>query len=166
MSETHAVIHFSQILPELYVGSHPRSAVDLERLVGSLGTTAVLNLQTDRDLDDWNIDWTRLEKSYRHHSVVLRRVPIVDFDREDLCERLSQAVDTLDEMLRGGHRVYLHCTAGAERAPSTAIAYLTWCRGWSLQQATSHVERVRDCAPGIDAIVRAAEERARRQAQR
>ncbi len=160
------MIHFSQILPELYVGSHPRSAVDLERLAGSLGATAVLNLQTDRDLDDWGVDRTWLEEAYRHHNLVLRRVPIVDLDPEDLCARLSQAVDILDEMLRGGHRVYLHCTAGAERSPSTAIAYLTWCRGWSLRQATSHVEGVRDCAPGMDAIVRAGEERARRQAQR
>ena len=160
------MIHFSQILPELYVGTHPRTAVDLERLAGSLGATAVLNLQTDRDLTDWGIDWTRLEEAYRQHNVVLRRVPIVDFDPQDLRERLSQAVDILDQMLRGGHRVYLHCTAGAERAPSTAIAYLTWCRGWSLQEATSHVERVRECAPSIDAILRAGEERARRQAHR
>jgi hypothetical protein len=37
----------SQILPNLFVGSYPRSPEDIDRLKQDFGITAVLNVQTE-----------------------------------------------------------------------------------------------------------------------
>ena len=50
-------------------------------------------------------------------------------------------------LLGAGRRVYLHCNAGFNRAPTTAIAYLRWHEGLSLVEATRAVKEYRSCAP-------------------
>lgn len=63
-----------------------------------------------------------------------------------------QNVLVLQEMLKTGHAVYLHCTAGASRSPTAAAAYLHWCLGRPLKQAVTHVREVRDCSPNTQAV--------------
>jgi hypothetical protein len=41
---------YAQILPELCLGSYPRSVDDIERLRQDAAITGVLNLQTDDDM--------------------------------------------------------------------------------------------------------------------
>lgn len=41
---------YAQILPELFVGSRPRDADDIDRLRGEADVTAVLDLQMDDDM--------------------------------------------------------------------------------------------------------------------
>lgn len=154
------MINFNRILPELFLGTHPRTNVDVQRLHGALRVSAVLNLQTDEDFARWRVDWARLQRTYLEKGIVVERVPIVDFDADDLRARLAAAVGALDEMLRSEHVVYLHCTAGAGRAPATAIAYLAWCRGWSIDRAHSFVTERRTCSPSMEAIRLAAADRA------
>ena len=50
----------SQILPNLFVGSFPKSPEDIDRLRRE-GVTAVLNVQTDDDMAYWGVNWHRLE---------------------------------------------------------------------------------------------------------
>ncbi len=117
-------MNHSQILPRLFVGSCPATTEDINRLKADLGITAILNLQTDQDLDYWDLDWPRLESHCRESGVVVRRVPIRDFDAEDLRRNLPGCVEILDELLQAGHTVYIHCNIGSGRSPSVAIAYL------------------------------------------
>ena len=44
------MIDYSQILPNLYVGTYPQKAEDIQELKDCCGVTAVLSLQTDEDL--------------------------------------------------------------------------------------------------------------------
>ena len=133
---------YTQILEKLYVGSFPRTPEDVDTLKAAT-ITAVLNFQTKDDEAHWNIDWKTLETHYAACDIQLHRVPVRDFDPFDLREKLPECVRGLDRLLAAGHAVYLHCTAGAGRSPTVAIAYLTWNRGLSLDEAVAHVQQRR-----------------------
>ena len=47
----------------------------------------------------------------------------------------------------GGDRVYLHCNAGMNRAPTVAIAYLHVHHAMSLGAARDSVKQRRHCVP-------------------
>lgn len=156
----------SQILPNLLVGSYPRSTDDIDQLKGDFGVTAVLSVQTDEDMMHWGVNWLRFEPYYRNAGVKVRRVPVRDFDPEDLRRNLSKCVEALDELLQEGHTVYVHCNMGVNRSPSTVIAYLHWIQGWSLEQATTHVLQCRACEPYVDVIQLASMDRRGHSARR
>ncbi len=143
----------SQVVPRLFVGSCPTSTDDIDHLKAEYGITAILSLQTDNDLDYWDMDWKRLECHCHEVGIMVRRVPVRDFDGLDLRKKLSQCVQELDALLKESGRVYIHCTVGAGRSPSVVIAYLHWKQGWNLDEAIEHVARCRSCSPNIEAIV-------------
>ncbi|MGA2259528.1 MAG: hypothetical protein ABSG53_33040, partial [Thermoguttaceae bacterium] len=44
----------------------------------------VLNVQTDEDMAHYGIIWRRLESHYRSVGIDARRIPVRDFDPDDL----------------------------------------------------------------------------------
>src|SRR5512144_2048520 len=111
------------ILPQLLIGEYPRPG-DAEWLRRSLGITTVVNVQDDGDLASKGLRLRDLELAYHNHGIAFHRVPITDCDAEMLAARLDSAVSLIDAAVRDGRRVYLHCNAGMNRAPTIAIAYL------------------------------------------
>jgi protein-tyrosine phosphatase len=87
--------------------------------------------------------------------MVFRSVPVTDFDRLELQRRLPECVTALDGLLQAGHTVYLHCTAGVNRSPTVAVAYLHWCQAWPLADALACVQKTRYCMPDVEAVRRA-----------
>jgi len=150
-----------QVLPQVYVGSCPLCAADIDDLKQDYGITAVLNVQSKEDFAYWGIQWGELEAHYRRQGIEIRRVPVRDFDRDDLRRNLRDCVKTLDELVRAGHKVYVHCSAGINRSPSTVVAYLHWVEGQSLEEAMAHVTGCRSCDPYLDAIRLAIEDQQR-----
>lgn len=142
----------NQIHPEIFVGTCPQDVRDIDRLRRDFGITAVLNLQTDADFQRLNIDWPRMEAGYRQAGIEIRRVPVLDFDENDLGKHLVESVAQLAELLDAGHRVYVHCTAGIGRSASTVIAYQHWVQQCDLDEAVRHHNTRRACYPGITAI--------------
>jgi protein-tyrosine phosphatase len=116
-------MEYTQILENLYVGSFPRTPKDIDTLKAA-NITAVFNLQTKDDEAYWNIDWQSLHDHYQSQGIEVQRIPVRDFDPVDLQEKLPACVRELNDLLSTGHTVYLHCTAGAGRSPTAAIAYL------------------------------------------
>ena len=149
-----------QILPQVLVGACPRNGEDVNSLKTDFGITAVLNVQTEEDFAYWGIEWHEMEAAYRQCGVELRRVPVPDFNPEELRRRLPACVQALDELLRAGHTVYVHCSAGVNRSPSTVVAYLHWVQGMALDEAVSFVTQRRSCDPYVEAIRLATEDRA------
>jgi protein-tyrosine phosphatase len=145
-----------RILPNLLVGSCPECIGDVDCLKRDFGVTAVLSVQTDEDLSYWGINWEKTKDSYDRLDVEARRVPVRDFDPDDLCRMLPKCVGVLDKLLGEGHTVYLHCNGGVNRSPTIAIAYLCWIKGWALEEATAHVMQHHPCQPYLEAIRRAA----------
>lgn len=143
---------YHRIAPKLFIGSYLESAEDIALLRREAGVTAVLNLQTDDDMRYFKLDWDSLRNYYKTCGIELRRVPVRDFDAVDLQNKLPGCVSALNELLESGHTVYLHCSAGAGRSPTVAIAYLYWRYGWSLDRAVAHVVQCRPCSPNVEAI--------------
>jgi protein-tyrosine phosphatase len=143
---------YHPILSKLFVGSYPGSASDIEILKRQAAISAVLNLQTDDDMQHFNLDWNSLATHYQTCRIHPCRVPVRDLDPVDLQDKLPACVSALNELMESGHTVYLHCSAGAGRSPTVAVAYLSWCCGWDLDAAVAHVTQCRCCLPNIDAI--------------
>jgi protein-tyrosine phosphatase len=146
---------YAQILGQLFLGSRPETKADIDKLRLDSGITAVLNLQTDNDMRAVKLVWEPLEAHYRKSGIKLCRLPVRDFDPVDLQEKLPECVRALEHLLTAGHAVYLHCTLGASRSPTVAIAYLCWCRGQDLEEAGTYVKKLWQCSPNIEAVRRA-----------
>ena len=105
------------------------TVADLEAL-RSLKVTAILSLQTTDDLRDRGVEWE--EKAGAGGGLDFLNMPVTDFDSADLQHKLPECVKALDQMLKAGHSVYVHCTAGVSRSPTVVVAYLHWCLEWPL----------------------------------
>lgn len=146
------MINFDQITTTVFIGTYPQSSLDIDRLRDGPGITAVVNLQSDIDMKSLRLNWSRLQRHYARRDMVVRRHPILDFDPGDLSRNLRQVVAHVGELESVGHRIYIHCTAGLNRAPSVAIGHLAWNLGWDLQGAYEYVRERRICEPYLDAI--------------
>jgi protein-tyrosine phosphatase len=143
----------SAILPALFVGEYPRVA-DVEGLRAVHAITAVLCLQDDVDLWDKGIALDRLEEAYRHAGILFRRVPVEDYEEAALDAVLGEAVAALGDLLDAGHTVLVHCSAGYNRAPTLAVAYLCERGGMTLSDAVAHVKARRPCMPYLSLLRR------------
>lgn len=137
---------FAEILPNLLVGEYPTSD-DARWLRGTQRVTAVLSLQDDADLASKGLLLAEIEAAYRAHGLRFHRMPVPDCDNDCLQARLDAIVGQLRELHDGGERVYLHCNAGMNRAPTVAIAYLHVHHDMSLDAARDFVKQRRHCVP-------------------
>jgi protein-tyrosine phosphatase len=139
------------VLPELLVGEYPR-VEDLSWLRDEHGVTAVVSLQDDADLASKRLRAADLENACVALGLCHHRDPVADGDPEALAVRLPAIVDRLHALIDAGGRVYLHCNAGYNRAPTVAIAYLHVHRGLSLDDACALVKQQRSCVPYMSAL--------------
>ncbi len=144
---------FAQVLPALFVGSHPKTIDDIERLRSEFAVTAVVNLQTDEDMASVGLLWQPLEEHYKKAALRLVRLPVKE-EQAEMVARFSDCVSMLHELLSSdSDTVYLHCTAGIARSPTVAIGHLHWGLGWGWEQAIAHLKQVREkCSPHLDAL--------------
>jgi len=105
------------------------------------------------------IDWNQMLKSYKEADLQVTRVPIEDFNGDDLARLVKEAARAVDKMVRDAEgkgrkpKIYIHCTAGMGRAPAVACVYLVWKHRFSLQDALAHCKRHRAvCAPNWHAM--------------
>lgn len=136
----------SEITELLLVGEYPRRT-DIEWLRSEHRVTAIHNLQDDEDLRINALDIAALRETCDRHGITLVRTPIQDGSADDMAQRLAAALDDLAALIHSRQRVYLHCNAGLNRAPTLAIAYLRAHAGMSLDEAMAHVKKRRACGP-------------------
>jgi protein-tyrosine phosphatase len=136
----------SQITDDLLIGEYPRQD-DVIWLKDTFDITAVHNLQDDEDLRVNGLDIEAMRRECETHAIKLLRTPIQDGSADAMAERLEAALSDLHSLISDGRRVYLHCNAGLNRAPTLAIAYLRGFRKMSLDEAVAHVKKRRACGP-------------------
>lgn len=141
----------SVIRPGLLVGEYP-TPEDAAWLRDEHGVTVVVSLQDDADLASKGLRLPALERAYREHSVAFHRIPVPDGDDRNLAVRLREIVALVAWLIQSGGRVYLHCNAGLNRAPTVAIAYLHLHEGLPLAGARDEVKRLRHCVPYMRAL--------------
>jgi hypothetical protein len=137
---------FAEILPNLLVGEYP-TPDDAPWLRRVERVTAVLSLQDDADLASKGLELSEIERVYQAHSLRFHRMPVPDCDNDFLQARLDAIVGQLRVLHDDDERVYLHCNAGMNRAPTVAIAYLHVHHDMSLTVARDFVKQRRHCVP-------------------
>lgn len=151
-------MNFGCVLPNLFVGSSPVDDDDFRQLK-ALNITAILSLQTQDDDRAGAIENERVTAGAIGMGFV--NLGVTDFDRLELVQKLPDCVKAVEKLIAGGDSVYLHCTAGVNRSPTVAAAYLHWCLQWPLEQALEHIQDCRNCCPDEDVIQRATDLRNR-----
>jgi protein-tyrosine phosphatase len=145
-------IDYDEIIEDrLWVGSFIRS--DEVSKLKSMGITKIISVQSDEDLASHGISLTRILIACRQEGVEYQRIPTPDFDKVALAVNLPLCVAEVEAALSMSESgVYLHCTAGINRAPTIAAAYLIRAHGLSAQAACKYVVERRDCDPYLELL--------------
>ena len=136
-------LNWNVIRHDLVVGSGPRTPSDLDALRVETRVSAILSVQHDECLEKQEIDYPSQVRYGRRLGLTMERCPLRDFDPADQRRGLPAAVRGLHGLLRQGHRVYVHCTAGINRSPLVVLAYLTLVEGIGLEEAMTLLLRAR-----------------------
>jgi len=113
----------AEISDNLLIGEYP-TPDDAAWLKSTLQVTAVVCLQDDSDLASKFIRLADLRRAYEAEGVDFHHIPIIDGDATSIRTALDGVVALVHSLIGGGRRVYVHCSAGMNRAPTVAIAYL------------------------------------------
>jgi protein-tyrosine phosphatase len=141
----------TEILPNLLIGEYP-TPEDIDWLKTTMGITAVVCLQDDADLAGKQLTPARLHDAYVHQGLAFRRMPVADGNATALAAELQRIVRIIHEYILTGDRVYVHCNAGMNRAPTVAIAYLHVHEEMSLSDARDYVKERRLCLPYMSVL--------------
>ena len=141
------ILDSDEIIPgRLWVGRYVDPS-DI-KLLGALGITTLISLQSDEDLAYYGISIARILRACEEDRIDFRRIAIRDFDRVALAQNLPSVVALLESALASSEsRVYLHCSAGINRSPTAAAAYLIRSRGLSAREAHDYLTARRNCSP-------------------
>jgi protein-tyrosine phosphatase len=142
---------FAALRAHLLVGEYP-TAADAGWLAEEHGVTSVVSLQDDADLASKGLELAALERAYREAGLSFQRFPVPDGDEGHLVARLAAVVGHITRVVDAGGRVYLHCNAGYNRAPTVAIAFLTAHEGLSPESARAAMRACRACVPYMRAV--------------
>lgn len=141
----------SEILPWLVVGEYPNYD-DLVWLRDTHAVTAVLSLQCDADLASKRLRAADVAAACAAARLDFDRVACPDGDLELLTARLPDLVERLRARRDAGARVYLHCNAGMNRAPTVAIAAVHVLDALPLADAIAFVKARRLAVPYLRAL--------------
>lgn len=144
-------LNYNEITPNIFVGACPRKPRDVDAIKEGTGCTALLCLQSHACFEALGIDHPRIVQRGGEVGVKVIHVPIRDFDHENQAEMIPEAARALNLLIKTGHKVYVHCTAGINRATLTVLSYLTFVEGRTLDEAYAFVKERRPQAhPYLD----------------
>ncbi len=142
----------NEIVPDrLWVGSYVQPE-DISRLK-QMGITAIVSMQSDEDISSYKISLKKILKACEAADMDFRRIPAQDFDQKSLSATLPKAVQEVEKALTPRWaKAYVHCTAGINRGPTLAAAYLIKSQGLSAQEAYDYVTTRRHCSPYLEVL--------------
>ena len=118
----------SQINPHLMLGSQ-YNLLGLKKLK-ALGVTAIVNMRMHNDYSDSD-----------HEGIKYLHLPTVDNTPPPL-KVLIKGAQFIDDEIKNGGIVYVHCRQGLGRGPTMAIAYLIKT-GLTYEEAYETIRKVR-----------------------
>ena len=63
------------------------------------------------------IDWKKLQKNYFKNNIHSFNYQINDMDPIDMTAKAYTVASLISKLIKKGHKLYIHCTAGIGRAP-------------------------------------------------
>lgn len=130
----------------IIIGSCPRKPDDVADIAKKAGATAILSLQDAPCHDAMQIDYDEIRAAGHKHGLTMARTPMTDFNPKDQAKRLPNALRALHSLLEAGHTVYVHCTAGINRAPLSVVAKMAFIDGVEDDDAFAFVKSHRSVA--------------------
>ncbi|KAJ7598098.1 protein-tyrosine phosphatase-like protein [Mycena floridula] len=76
--------------------------------------------------------------------ISLLRISVEDVDYADLLIHLPSAVQFIDQAMKSGGVVLVHCLHGISRSAAVIAAYVMWARRMNATQALDFVRSIRD----------------------
>ncbi len=137
MSQWFLSYGFADISDELLVGAYPLDGKDVEMLE-RLRIDRIVNLVEDGEYPPGVRD--RVVEALHDAGIGERRLPLTDFGGLPSME-IEAAVQQVNEWLDEGHRVYLHCRAGWQRAAAVAAGVVAIRQGVEIDEALAIVQR-------------------------
>jgi protein-tyrosine phosphatase len=146
------ILDFDEVIANrLWVGTFIRP--EEVKILQHIGITSVFSVQSDWDLAAYNLSEADVAKACALGGIDFCRFPVPDFDRNVLAIQLPEAVDRLQSVLASPlARAYVHCTAGINRGPTLAAAFLIKANHMSAQEAYNHILSRRNCSPYLDIL--------------
>ena len=136
----------------IFIGPYPQSDLDFKK-ISEKGINEIINLQTDDDIKARQINHELQKIQSKRYGININRYPIEDYSHEVMVSRLKGASDLLNELLKNGKIVYVHCTAGMYRASSTVILYLVLHENFEIDNAIEFCSKYRPIiCPNVKAI--------------
>jgi atypical dual specificity phosphatase len=143
---TQTDIDHAQIAENLIFGVCPYTDTDIKNLQAKYGITAILSFQTDDDLKYMGTSYSVIWKMIMINRITPYRIPIKDFNKNDLKSKINQCLDQINSIINKGHKLYVHCTAGINRTPTIIAAYLVRFKGMELNDALILIKEMRPIA--------------------
>lgn len=116
---------FTELLPWIVIGQGSM-ADDMHNLV-KWGITHVLNVTTE------------MPNKFPEYFVYLK-IPIKDEFEENLAQHFDKILGWIKNIEEKKGKLYIHCTAGASRAPAVAMAFLVSERKIPLADAFNYIQ--------------------------
>ena len=126
----------------IFIGPYPQSENDFKKLYEN-GINSILNVQTDKDMKIRQINYQFQLELAKKYKIKIYRYPIEDFNQIDLYNKLKGAGDLLNELIKEGKIIYVHCTAGMSRAAATVIIYLVLYENYNVEDADNFCKKYR-----------------------
>jgi len=104
---------FDEVTPQLWLGGAPTYARDYE-YIKQAGITAVLNIRAERDDD---------QEFYRQNGIDYLRLEVLDVTVPS-AEAIDKGVAFIDQQIKEGDIVLVHCAKGRGRSATLLAAYL------------------------------------------
>lgn len=143
----------SEVLPNFWIGRALHTSEDTARLKTELGVTAVVSLETDRDLEAAGLTWSKVRERYRTLGMEVHRVEIEGDWPAAVIEVMRRAMTLVRRLIQNEHTVFLHCTAGMNRSPTVALMYLNMIEGMPVEEALATVKLSRPQAKPYEDVV-------------
>ena len=141
----------------IFIGPYPQSEEDFKK-ISEKGINEIINLQTDDDMKARQINIELQKIQSKKYGININRYPIEDYCHEVMVDRLKGGSDLLNELLKRGKIVYVHCTAGMYRASSTVILYLILYENYEIDEAIEFCAKYRPIIfPNVKALTELSE---------
>ena len=124
----------------IYIGACPQSLKDMNELKNK-NITAILNLQNENEMNKRQINRELINNEAKKNLIEIVNFQIEEFNNDALINKLKDAADILNKLLKNGDTVFVHCSAGMSRSACTIIIYLVLYEKFTLEQARDYVKQ-------------------------
>ena len=134
---------YNEVYPGIILGDGTTALCVLK--LRSIGVTHVLNTAWGKDRSFGLINTSH----HFYHSAGIRfhGIEAIDVPSFSLKRFFRETSDFIDEALRSGGKVYVHCQMGISRSSTIVLAYLMIKKGWTAQDAMRTVRSRRQIIP-------------------